>query len=54
MAIHPLYDPDGALEDQIEMIKYVKEKEGYELIKYSELLRLDEEESSHKLWLQNI
>ena len=54
MAIHPPYDPDGALEDQIEMIKYVKEKEGYELIKYSELLRLDEEESSHKLWLQNI
>jgi predicted deacetylase len=54
MAIHPPYDPNGALEDQIEMIKYVKEKEGYELIKYSELLRLDEEESSHKLWLQNI
>jgi predicted deacetylase len=54
MAIHPPYDPDGALEDQIEMIKYVKEKEGYKLIKYSELLRLDEEESSHKLWLQNI
>jgi len=54
MAINTPYDPDGALEDQIEMIKYVKEKEGYELIKYSELLRLDEEESSHKLWLQNI
>jgi predicted deacetylase len=54
MAIHPPYDPDGALEDQIEMIKYVKEKEGYELIKYSELLRLDEEERSHKLWLQNV
>jgi predicted deacetylase len=54
MAIHPPYDPDGALEDQIEMIKYLKEKEGYELIKYSELLRLDEEERSHKLWLQNV
>ena len=54
MAIHPPYDPDEALAHQIDMIKYVKEKEGYELIKYSELLRLDEEESSHKLWLQNI
>ena len=54
MAIHPPYDPTGALEDQIEMIKYVKEKEGYELIKYSELLRLDEKEISHKLWLQNV
>ena len=54
MAIHPPYDPNGALEDQIEMIKYVKEKEGYELIKYSELLRLDEKEISHKLWLQNV
>jgi hypothetical protein len=54
MAIHPPYDPNGALEDQIEMIKYVKEKEGYELIKYSDLLSLDEEESSHKLWLRNV
>ena len=42
MAIHPPYDPDGALEDQIEMIKYVKEKEGYELIKYSDLLHIYE------------
>jgi predicted deacetylase len=54
MAIHPPYDPNGALEDQIEMIRYVKEKEGYELIKYSDLLSLDEEESSHKLWLKNV
>src|SRR5436190_8283239 len=48
MAIHPPYDPDGALEDQIEMIKYLKEREDYKFVKYSELLRLDEEESSHK------
>src|SRR5215216_678452 len=38
MAIHPPHDPDGALQDQVEMIKYIKEKEGYELIKYSDLL----------------
>jgi hypothetical protein len=36
------------------MIKYVKEKEGYELIKYSDLLSLDEEEISNKLWLQSV
>jgi hypothetical protein len=53
MAIHPPYDPDEALADQIEMIKCVKEKEGYELIKYSDLLSLDEEENS-KLLLQNV
>src|SRR5919202_1101888 len=41
MAIHPPHDPDGALQDQIEMIKYLKEKEGYELIKYSDLLRIE-------------
>jgi predicted deacetylase len=40
MAIHPPHDPDEALQDQVEMIKYIKEKEGYELIKYSDLLRL--------------
>jgi predicted deacetylase len=55
MAIHPPYDPDEALADQIEMIKYVKEKEGYELIKYSDLLSLDnEEESSNKPLLQSV
>src|SRR5918912_3672041 len=37
MAIHPPHDPDGAIQDQLEMIKYIKEKEGYELIKYSDL-----------------
>jgi predicted deacetylase len=46
MAIHPPHDPDEALQDQVEMIKYIKEKEGYELIKYSDLLRL-ESGSSH-------
>ena len=54
MAIHPPYDPDEALADQIKMIKYIKEKEGYELIKYSDLLRLDEEEISNKLWIENV
>lgn len=37
MAIHPPHDPDGALQDQVEMIKYIKEKEGYQLVKYSDL-----------------
>jgi hypothetical protein len=41
MAIHPPHDPDGALQDQVEMIKYLKEKEGYELIKYSDLPRIE-------------
>jgi predicted deacetylase len=54
MAIHPPHDPYEALADQIEMIKYIKEKEGYELIKYSDLLRLDEEEISNKLWIENV
>ena len=54
MAIHPPYDPDEALADQIEMIKYIKEKEGYELIKYSDLLRLEEEEITNKLWIENV
>jgi hypothetical protein len=41
MAIHPPHDPDGTLQDQIEMIKYIKEKEGYELIKYSDLPEIE-------------
>jgi len=41
MAIHPPHDPDGALQDQVEMIKYIKEKEGYDLIKYSDLTRME-------------
>jgi predicted deacetylase len=31
MAIHPPNDPDEALEDQIEMIKHLREKESYRL-----------------------
>jgi len=54
MAIHPPYDPEEALADQIEMIRYIREKEGYELIKYSDLLRLEEEELSNKLWIENV
>ena len=41
MAIHPPYDPDEALYDQLEMIKHIKEKEHYELIKYSDLPRFE-------------
>ena len=45
MAIHPPYDPDEALADQIEMIKYLKEKESYEFMKYSDLLSLESSSS---------
>jgi predicted deacetylase len=38
MAIHPPHDPDEALTDQIEMINYLKEKEYYNFINYSDLL----------------
>ena len=41
MAIHPPYDPDEALADQIEMMRYLNEKESYEFIKYSNLLGLE-------------
>jgi hypothetical protein len=41
MAIHPSYDPDEALADQIEMIKYLKEKESYKFIKHSDILELE-------------
>jgi len=41
MAIHPPHDPQGALQDQLEMIKYIKEKESYELVKYSDLSRIE-------------
>ena len=45
MAIHPPHDPDEALADQIEMIKYLKEKESYEFMKYSDLLSLESSSS---------
>ena len=35
------YDPDGALADQIEMIKYLKEKESYTFVNYSDLLKME-------------
>lgn len=41
IAIHPPYDPDEALEDQIELIKHLKEKESYRFMIYSDLLRLE-------------
>jgi predicted deacetylase len=41
IAIHPPNDPDEALEDQIEMIKHLREKESYRFITYSDLLRLE-------------
>jgi hypothetical protein len=41
IAIHPPYDPDEALADQIELIKHLKEKESYRFVTYSDLLGLD-------------
>src|SRR5215204_815273 len=40
MAIHPPHDPDEALADQIEMINYLKEKEYYKFMNYSDLLHI--------------
>ena len=54
MAIHPPYDPDEALADQIEMIKHLKEKESYEFMKYSDLLSLADEVESSKPLLQSV
>ena len=55
MAIHPPHDPDGALQDQVEMIKYLIDKEGYELIKYSDLLKIyEEKELSNEVWVRNL
>lgn len=42
LAIHPPYDPDEALADQIEMLKYLKEKENYSFVKYSDLPGIEE------------
>jgi predicted deacetylase len=41
IAIHPPYDPDEALVDQIELIKHLKEKESYRFMTYSDLLELE-------------
>ncbi len=42
MAIHPPHDPDGALADQIKMIKFLREKEDYKFINYCDLLKIEE------------
>ena len=44
MAIHPPHDPDEALADQIEMIKFLKEKEDYKFVNYSDLPKIEEKE----------
>ena len=41
IVIHPPYDPDEALADQIELIKHLKEKESYRFVTYSDLLGLE-------------
>jgi predicted deacetylase len=41
IAIHPPYDPDDALADQIEMIKHLRDKESYRFMTYLDLLTLD-------------
>ena len=40
MAIHPPNDPDDALTYQIKMINYLKEKEYYKFMNYSDLLHV--------------
>ena len=42
LAIHPPHDPDEALADQIEMLKYLKEKEHYSFVKHSDLPGIEE------------
>jgi predicted deacetylase len=39
LAIHPPHDPDEALDDQMKMIKYLKNSQKYKFVKYSELTR---------------
>jgi predicted deacetylase len=46
MAIHPPHDPDEALADQIEMIKFLKEKEDYKFVNYYDLPKTEEREES--------
>ena len=41
IAIHPPYDPDEALADQIEMIKHLRDKESYRFMTYLDLLTLE-------------
>ena len=44
MAIHPPHDPDEALSDQIEMIRFLLEKENYNFVNYSDLPKIEENE----------
>jgi len=41
IAIHPPYDSDEALADQIEMIKHLRDKESYRFMTYLDLLSLE-------------
>lgn len=43
MAIHPPHDPDEALADQIEMIKFLQQKEEYTFVNYSDLPKIEKE-----------
>ena len=45
IAIHPPYDPDEALEDQIEMINHLRDKESYRFMTYSDLLSMESSSS---------
>jgi peptidoglycan/xylan/chitin deacetylase (PgdA/CDA1 family) len=42
MAIHPPYDPDEALADQIEMIRHLKARQAFNFVNYSDLLKMGE------------
>jgi hypothetical protein len=44
MAIHPPHDSDKALADQIEMIRFLREKENYRFVNYSDLPKIEEKE----------
>ncbi len=40
MAIHPSYDHDQVLIDQIGLLKYLNEKEDYQFVNYSDLIKI--------------
>lgn len=42
MAIHPPYDPDEALGDQLKMIEFLKDNESYTFVNYSDLLKVEQ------------
>ncbi len=47
MAIHPPHDPDEALSDQIEMIRFLQEKENYNFVNYSDLPKIEDKEQEN-------